>query len=121
MRRPVKSPQLMRDQLGGHAGTEFPTSHGEPLDREKMVLAAPMGFTLVAAIWTAVVTPYSKYGDDWAILPFMGIFLVVLVWHVALTIRGPERRFLVLYGLLHLAFWFPFGLFCLMKISKDSL
>jgi hypothetical protein len=84
----------MRGPLGGHTRTAFATTHGERLDRHRLVLATPMGLTLLAAIWTAAVTPYSKYGDDWAILPFIGILLVVIAWHVALTIRGPERRFL---------------------------
>jgi hypothetical protein len=84
-------------------------------------LLVPIAITLLVGIWTAVVSPYTKYGDSWAVIPVLGALVVVLLWHVWLVVRGPGREVLIAYGVAHLAFWVPFGFLCLMKISKDSL
>ena len=84
-------------------------------------LLVPVAITLLVGIWTAVVSPYTEYGDSWAVIPVLGALAVVLLWHVWLVVRGPGRGVLIAYGVAHGAFWIPFGVGCLMKISKDSL
>ena len=84
-------------------------------------LLVPLALTLLVGIWTAVVSPHTKYGDSWAVIPVLLALVVVLLWHIWLIARGPGRGVLVAYGIAHLAFWVPFGFLCLMKISKDSL
>jgi hypothetical protein len=84
-------------------------------------LLVPLAITVVVALWTILVSPHSKYGDSWAVIPVLVAFAIVLLWHVGLRVKGPGRGVLMAYGVAHLAFWVPFGLFCLMKISKDSL
>ena len=81
-------------------------------------LLVPLAITLLVGIWTAVVSPYTKYGDSWAVIRVLAALVVVLLW---LIVSGPGRGVLIAYGVAHLAFWVPFGLLCLMKISKDSL
>jgi hypothetical protein len=84
-------------------------------------LVGPVAITLLVAIWTMVVSPYTQYGDSWAVVPVLGALAVVVLWHAGLIVTGPGRGVLIAYGVAHLAFWVPFGLLCLMKISKDSL
>jgi hypothetical protein len=91
-----------------------------PLPNLAMLLV-PLAITLAIALWTALVSPYSEYGDSWAVLPVLGAFVLVLLWHVGLIVKGPGRGVLIAYGVAHLAFWMPFGWFCMMRISKDSL
>jgi hypothetical protein len=84
-------------------------------------LLVPPGITVLVVLWTILVSLYSKYGHSWAVVPVLVAFAVILLWHVGLILKGPGRGVLMAYGVAHLAFWVPFGLFCLMKISKDSL
>jgi hypothetical protein len=86
-----------------------------------VLLLVPLAITVVIALWTALASRYSEYGDSWAVLPVLVAGAVVLVWHLGLVVRGPGRGVLIAYAVAHLAFWLPFGVFCLMKISKDSL
>src|SRR6266508_2983313 len=84
-------------------------------------LAAPVIVTVLVMIWTLVVSPHSQYGDNWAVYPVLLAFLLVLGLHGMLVVRSPLRLAMVVYALLHLAFWVPFGIWCMMRISKDSL
>ena len=83
--------------------------------------AAPLAVTVAVAIWTLVVSPHTRYGDNWAVYPVLIAFLGVLGLHAFLLVRGPYRGALAVYALVHLGLWVPFGLWCLMRISKDSL
>ena len=73
-------------------------------------LLVPVAITLLVGTWTTVVSPYTEYGDSWAVIPVLGALVVVLLWHVWLAVRGPGRGVLIAYGVAHLAFWFPFGI-----------
>ena len=85
------------------------------------ILAAPVIVTVLVMVWTLVVSPHSQYGDDWAVYPVVLAFLIVLGLHGMLLVRSPLRLAMVVYAVLHLVFWVPFGIWCLMRISKDSL
>ena len=88
--------------------------------RPWLVTVAPLLITAATAAWTAVVSPHSEYGDNWAVYPVLAAFLGVLALHVILIVRGPKRVALLVYAIAHVLFWLPFGIYCLMRISKDS-
>ncbi len=81
----------------------------------------PIGLTVLLIIWTIVVSPYSRYGDNWAVYPAVLVLPVALIWHVALVFLEKPRYVFVLYGFVHLAILFAIWMYCLMKISKDVL
>ncbi len=76
--------------------------------------------TVLAGVWTVLVAPHSQYGDRWALLPILVAFLLVIAWHVWLVVVGPLRGTKIVYAALHILLWVPFGMLCLMEISKDS-
>ena len=86
-----------------------------------MIRLAPVGFTVLLILWTALVSPYSKYGDNWAIYPAVGVLPLVLFWHVYLVISQHPRSTFFTYGLVHMGILFVIWIICLMKISKDAL
>jgi hypothetical protein len=67
--------------------------------------------------------PVLAQQRPWLVLvaPVVAAFLGVLVLHVILISRGPDRFLVVAYAVAHIGFWLPCGLYCLMRISKDSL
>ena len=81
----------------------------------------PIGLTLLMILWTILVSPYTKYGDNWALYPVIIIFLVNLVWHIYLIMSQQTRAMYVLYAIGHISVLVIIVFFCLMKISKDSL
>ncbi len=81
----------------------------------------PVGLTILLIVWTIVVSPYSKYGDNWAVYPAVFILPAVLIWHAILIYIGKPRSFFIVYGLVHSAVLFIAWMYCLMKITKDSL
>ena len=82
---------------------------------------APLAVTTGVAIWTAIISPHTQYGDNWAVYPVPIAFLVVLGLHGLLLVRSPLRIAMAAYALVHVVVWVPFGLWCMMRISKDSL
>jgi hypothetical protein len=85
-------------------------------------LLGPVVVTLLTGLWTAVVSGYTRYGDDtWALIPVLAALALVVVWHGGLVVTGPGRAVLLAYGLGHLAFWVYFALLCMLQISKYSL
>ena len=81
----------------------------------------PVALTVALVLWTILVSPYSKYGDNWAIYPALLVFPLVVLWHIGLLILSRPKMFLFIYGLLHVLILFYVWLLCMMKISKDSL
>lgn len=81
----------------------------------------PVALTAFLIIWTVCVSPYSKYGDNWAIVPAFLVLPLVLVIHLALLIKGRWHPKLVAYGVLHTCAIFYIWMWCLMDISKDAL
>ena len=92
---------------------------------ERAVVLVPIALTILMIIWTAIVSPFSKYGDNWAIVPALALAPVVITWHLALfgVRRGDwayHRGVLVIYALIHLFIFIPIWFGCLMLISKDG-
>jgi hypothetical protein len=81
---------------------------------------APILFTLLLIVWTVLVSPYSKYGDNWAIYPALSILPIVLLWHVYLCVSQHPRSAFIIYALIHMIILLAIWLICLMKISKDA-
>jgi hypothetical protein len=85
------------------------------------VRAVPVFLTLFLIVWTILVSPYSKYGDNWAIYPALLVLPIVVIWHVYLIVTQQPRSSFVLYGAVHSIGLFAIWIYCLMKISKDAL
>ena len=85
-------------------------------------LYAPALISGALIIWAAVVYPFSKYGDSWAIWPAFATFPIVVIWHAVLIfkLRGNSKLAFV-SALVHLALFVPLWLGCLKLISKDSV
>ena len=81
----------------------------------------PLGLTGLLIIWTIAISPYSRYGDYWAIVPALAVFPLTAGMHLVLLIKGRWRTTLVLYAIAHLVGLFAIWLLCLMRLSKDSL
>ncbi len=81
----------------------------------------PIILTILLVLWTVAVSPYSKYGDNWAIYPALVIFPIVFFWHIYLCFSQHPKLHFLLYGFIHLAVLFVIWIYCLMKISKDAL
>jgi hypothetical protein len=79
----------------------------------------PLFLTLLVMVWTLVVSPYSKYGDNWAIYPPIALFLLAIIWHIYLVVTSFRWEF-VLYAVLHIPVMFLILFRCMFLISKDS-
>jgi len=42
-------------------------------------------------LWTLLVSPHSKYGDNWAIMPALAIYPAVIILHVILFFKRPSK------------------------------
>jgi hypothetical protein len=87
-----------------------------------LILSVPLLLDLLFVLWTALVSPYSKYGDTWAIMPVLIAFGTIVLWHIGLVavLRG-ERLFMIGYTIVHLPLSFYGMVWMLLKISKDAL
>jgi hypothetical protein len=81
----------------------------------------PIALTALLLCWTALVSPYSKYGDNWAIVPAILALPLVIATHIALLMREGWRAQFIAYGVLHTGLFFILWIWCLMHISKDAL
>jgi len=81
----------------------------------------PLFLTGTLILWTILVSPYSKYGDTWAIMPALVTFPLVLGLHIFLAYRNKWRTGVMVYGMVHCIIFFVIWMGCLMRISKDSL
>ena len=86
-----------------------------------LVVYTPLGITALLVVWAVLVSPYSKYGDSWAIVPALLTVPLVVGVHVLLDYKAQWRNDFVAYGLLNCALFFAIWIYCLMAISKDSL
>jgi hypothetical protein len=89
--------------------------------RPYVVYAMPIVFTGLIFLWTWIVSPYSKYGDNWAVLPAVILFAAIVLWHLGLIITQDHKILLLAYAFGHVALLFEPWIYCLMRISKDSL
>jgi hypothetical protein len=81
----------------------------------------PLTLTGLIFLWTWIVAPYSKYGDNWAVVPVIVLFAAVILWHLGLIVTQKEKLLCISYGVVHVAILFRPWIYCLMKLSKDSL
>jgi hypothetical protein len=82
---------------------------------------APLGITAFLIVWTVLVSPYSKYGDMWAIGPVLLMLPLVVGLHLRLAYKARWSGRFVAYALIHCALFFAIWIGCLMSISKDSI
>jgi hypothetical protein len=83
--------------------------------------AGPLALNLVSVMWAFAVSPYTSYGDNWAIDPVLAIAVLVVVNHVALIFVSNRKMMPVFYLVLYLPPSVYLWLYCLTIISKDSL
>jgi hypothetical protein len=82
----------------------------------------PIGLTFALIVWTAIVSPYSKDGDNWAVIPALSVFPIATAVHILLiAIKKGSKIKLIGYAVIHMGLLFFITLRCLMIISKDSL
>ncbi len=87
------------------------------------VLLSPIACSLLVFLWAFVISPYTQYGNNWAIYPVLLAAFVIIGLHVFLVVlpRNIARWKLVIYGICHLTLFSQILLFALMLISKDGL
>lgn len=103
--------------------------------RQWLLVLSPLLIFGALIGWTAMVSPYSKYGDNWAIDPAIFSFPLFVISNIILAIGWVKKAFgrgnmameifSVLAGISYVVvsgaiFLWPW-LYCLSSISKDSL
>lgn len=66
-------------------------------------LAAPIAVSMLVVVWTYAASPFSEYGDNWAVYPVLLAAVIVFLWHIGLLIY-PDRssRFnMAVYAVIH--------------------
>jgi hypothetical protein len=81
----------------------------------------PALLTLLLVIWTVAVSPFSQYGDKWAIYPPMALLPLAIVWHVYQIVSFPQKWKYILFAAVHLPLMLLILIYCMFRISKDSL
>ena len=76
--------------------------------------------TAFLVAWTLIVSPHSGFGDKWAIWPANLAASIIVIWHMALSVRYPGWRS-ALVAAAHILLVAPVWLVCVMSISKDGL
>jgi len=90
--------------------------------KEAIKYCGPMLFNGLLVGWTLLVSPYTAYGDNWAINPVLILALLILVWHISLIVIERGLRIIMsLYMATHLLISYYIWFWALWKISKDSL
>jgi hypothetical protein len=82
---------------------------------------APVAVTALLIVWTCVVSPYSKYGDMWAIVSALLALPLVAGLHLLSAYKEGWSKRVVIYALIHCVLFFVIWIGCLTVISKDSL
>jgi hypothetical protein len=88
---------------------------------QKLFQFGPIGLTLLLITWSVLISPYSKYGDNWAVYPVIAVLPIAIVWHILLIFFKRPRVKFVFYAIIHLWLLSVIWMICIMKISKDSL
>lgn len=81
----------------------------------------PIALTVFLIFWTILVSPYSKYGDYWAILPALAVLPLVMLLHVVFVFMYEPKMPMMIYGVAHIAILVIIWMWSLILISKDSL
>jgi len=78
-----------------------------PLTRWRQLLA-PVIVTVALVVWTVLVSPHSKYGDNWAIWAAVLAFPIALIWHIVnFIMRRGHRRSAASVAVCHLVILAP--------------
>ncbi len=85
------------------------------------VVMQPIICTIFLVLWTALVQPYSKYGDYWAVIPALLTLPIAFGLHIYVAYKGGWSISSILFGIIHVPILFVIWIKCLMLISKDSL
>ena len=83
--------------------------------------AIPLIFPVFVVVWALLVSPYSNYGDNWAVFPVLLSLVFAILCHIYLIFKGEYKLLLFTYMLGHILFFTIVCIYCLMLISKDSL
>jgi hypothetical protein len=86
-----------------------------------LIRGMPVFLTILLIVWTKIVSPFSKYGDAWAIYPAFFIFPLSVLWHFGLVFFETQKIGFFIYGAVHTFILFYIWLYCLTMISKDAL
>jgi hypothetical protein len=81
----------------------------------------PLLLTVLLIIWTLGVSPYSQYGDRWAIYPAMALLPLAIVWHIYQILVCPQKWKYIVFAIVHVPLMSLILIYCMFKISKDSL
>lgn len=81
----------------------------------------PVLLTGVGIAWTAVISRFTRYGDNWAAYPLVGLFVLSLVVHIWTIVKLRPRWGFVLYGILHLPIQAYVFTYCSVIITKNAL
>ncbi len=74
------------------------------------------------AVWTAIVYPFSEYGDNWAVMPIFVIYpAIFLSFILNLFLRINNKLTYFFFSLFMMIMLFYPWIIALMLISKDSL
>ena len=93
----------------------------DPLKNKLVIQLLPVALTVLLILWTALVSPHSKYGDYWAIVPALVVLPLAVIAHVFFVFIYPPKLPMVIYGIAHTAILAVIWMRSLMHISKDSL
>lgn len=81
----------------------------------------PVILSALLVCWTLLVSPHTKYGDTWALVPILLVFLSVVAIHIGILVKRGWTAGLIVYGVLHIAIVLALSFWSLTLISKDSL
>ena len=89
----------------------------------KPKLFTPVLLSILVLIWSLSISPYTQYGDNWAIYPVIIFGIIIIGWHIFLILNKSilKRTYAIAYGLIHIAIFAYLFMYSLMVISKDSL
>ncbi len=77
--------------------------------------------TALVIVWTLVVQPFTRYGDNWAVWPVILSVPLVAAIHIYLVAALRPKWPLVGYAVVHILALVSVVIVCVMRISKDSL
>jgi hypothetical protein len=81
----------------------------------------PVLLTGVGVAWTAVISRFTRFDDNSAAYPLVGLFVLSLVVHIWMIVKLRPRWGLVLYGILHLPIQAYVFTYCSVIITKNAL
>jgi hypothetical protein len=81
----------------------------------------PIILTVLLICWTLIVSPFTSYGDRWALIPVLVVFASVVAIHLRRLFKEGWTSGEVIYGILSVGILFLVSIWSLTLISKDSL